>query len=403
MIRFRVPTRWASAVLADYLEEFTVDDLCHYQGLFEETFRQLRTVGLELSVADILCRDGALAVPSPSVTVGVRARALVAPVVVAVNIVRARPGRWIREIAVPAVSELRGLTDAVTDPIEAWSRACEVRNDAFKTRYPVTFGPLIAASLFASVATPDTRFPESPDIEAVRLIRDRDWSALRDRFRGRETALLSRPSRPSWATAMPGRPAQCPSIGTGSANTRGSRWTMPVRRYVGRVLAARAWTILIYEECAETGRRALIHGPLPRGSDLVPLTHLRPAPRAETCPINTRRTATRWSGIGIGAGTVTAQVVVAATIDTIDPPDGEPFILVCPQTTPGWLPAMLASVGIVTETGTRASHAAIVARETGIPAVVGVGPLFQTLATGDICSVDADTGTVTIVRKKLDQ
>jgi phosphohistidine swiveling domain-containing protein len=69
-------------------------------------------------------------------------------------------------------------------------------------------------------------------------------------------------------------------------------------------------------------------------------------------------------------------------------------ILVAPSTNPGWTPLFLTAKGLVTETGGPMSHGAVVAREYGIPAVVGVADATQRIRTGQQITVDGSAGTV---------
>jgi pyruvate,water dikinase len=69
-------------------------------------------------------------------------------------------------------------------------------------------------------------------------------------------------------------------------------------------------------------------------------------------------------------------------------------ILVAPSTDPGWTPLFLTAGGLVMEMGGAMSHGAVVAREYGIPAVVGVPDATELINTGDRISVDGTTGTV---------
>jgi pyruvate,orthophosphate dikinase len=87
---------------------------------------------------------------------------------------------------------------------------------------------------------------------------------------------------------------------------------------------------------------------------------------------------------------------------------GESVILVRPTTSPADLPGVLASVGVVTGRGGRTSHAAVVARGLGRPAVCGVGEVrvtpdggsavigSVTISEGDVLSVDGDRGVVAL-------
>ena len=69
-------------------------------------------------------------------------------------------------------------------------------------------------------------------------------------------------------------------------------------------------------------------------------------------------------------------------------------VLVAEQTNPDYVPAMRKAVAIVTERGGRTSHAAIVSRELGIPAVVGAVGARKTLKDGVVVSVNGSTGEV---------
>ncbi len=69
-------------------------------------------------------------------------------------------------------------------------------------------------------------------------------------------------------------------------------------------------------------------------------------------------------------------------------------VLVTEMTSPDFVPAMRRAAAIVTDTGGRTSHAAIVSRELGIPCVVGTGTATATLKTGQIVTVDGAGGKV---------
>ncbi|GAB3732024.1 PEP/pyruvate-binding domain-containing protein [Nocardiopsis nanhaiensis] len=96
------------------------------------------------------------------------------------------------------------------------------------------------------------------------------------------------------------------------------------------------------------------------------------------------------------AGTVegTARVVASAAEGEALAP-GE--ILVTTVTNVGWTPLFPRAGAVVTDVGAPLSHAAIVARELGIPAVVGCGDATTRIATGDRIRVDGSRGTVEIV------
>ncbi|ONI81184.1 phosphoenolpyruvate synthase [Actinosynnema sp. ALI-1.44] len=94
-----------------------------------------------------------------------------------------------------------------------------------------------------------------------------------------------------------------------------------------------------------------------------------------------------------GSITGTARVVLDPVGAHLEP--GE--ILVAPSTDPGWTPLFLTAGGLVMEMGGANSHGAVVAREYGIPAVVGVADATHRITTGQTITVDGATGVVTPV------
>jgi pyruvate,water dikinase len=72
-------------------------------------------------------------------------------------------------------------------------------------------------------------------------------------------------------------------------------------------------------------------------------------------------------------------------------------ILVSRITAPSWEPVFARIGAVVTDIGGMMSHAAIVCREYGLPAVTGTGSATTTIATGQRVRVDGDTGTVTVL------
>ena len=67
------------------------------------------------------------------------------------------------------------------------------------------------------------------------------------------------------------------------------------------------------------------------------------------------------------------------------------------MTNVGWTPLFPRAGAVVTDVGAPLSHAAIVARELGIPAVVGCGDATMRLRTGDRVRVDGEQGTVEVL------
>jgi rifampicin phosphotransferase len=70
---------------------------------------------------------------------------------------------------------------------------------------------------------------------------------------------------------------------------------------------------------------------------------------------------------------------------------------VAPSTDPGWTPLFLTAAGLVMEMGGAMSHGSVVAREYGIPAVVGVDSASTHIQTGQLIEVDGGSGTVRII------
>ena len=99
------------------------------------------------------------------------------------------------------------------------------------------------------------------------------------------------------------------------------------------------------------------------------------------------------SGVPASAGRSTGTVRVIRGPDEFDQlRPGE--ILVAPFTAPAWTPLFTRAAAVVTDVGSAASHASIIAREYGIPAVVGCIDATARLQTGMRVTVDGSTGNV---------
>ncbi|HET9234664.1 MAG TPA: PEP/pyruvate-binding domain-containing protein [Candidatus Eisenbacteria bacterium] len=97
-------------------------------------------------------------------------------------------------------------------------------------------------------------------------------------------------------------------------------------------------------------------------------------------------------GIGCSPGVVTKPVKVIRTPSEDARLEGE--ILVAERTDPGWVPLYPSVSGLLIERGSILSHSAIVAREMGIPTIVGILGLTSTLETGQVVTMDGAAGTV---------
>jgi pyruvate,water dikinase len=102
-------------------------------------------------------------------------------------------------------------------------------------------------------------------------------------------------------------------------------------------------------------------------------------------------------GIGASPGRVTGPACVIhgpEEFDRMKPGD----ILVAKITTPAWTPLFAMASGIVTDVGGPLSHSSIVAREYGVPAVLGTGVGTERIRSGQPITVDGDGGVVTLVK-----
>ncbi len=101
-------------------------------------------------------------------------------------------------------------------------------------------------------------------------------------------------------------------------------------------------------------------------------------------------------GLSIGEAVVSAPVcLIEDTANIEDFVDGS--ILVTGTTDPDWVPIMKRAAGVITDHGGRTSHAAIVSRELGLPAIVGAGNATEVLHTGQLVTLSCASGDEGIV------
>ncbi|WP_276300271.1 pyruvate, water dikinase [Halorussus lipolyticus] len=105
------------------------------------------------------------------------------------------------------------------------------------------------------------------------------------------------------------------------------------------------------------------------------------------------------SGLGASPGIASGAVRIVGQLDQLDKVS-EGDIIVTEMTTPDMVPAMKRAAGIVTDEGGMTSHAAIVSRELGVPAVVGCTDATPTLTDDQRITIDGDKGTITEGRKE---
>jgi pyruvate,water dikinase len=98
-------------------------------------------------------------------------------------------------------------------------------------------------------------------------------------------------------------------------------------------------------------------------------------------------------GLGASPGVVSGAVRIVHKLDHLDQVQ-EGDVMVTEMTMPDMVPAMKRAAGIVTDEGGMTSHAAIISRELGVPAVVGTGNGTRLLEDGQQVTIDGDKGTV---------
>lgn len=118
-----------------------------------------------------------------------------------------------------------------------------------------------------------------------------------------------------------------------------------------------------------------------------------PAPAAAEASADLSTAEVLATGAAASVGRAAGPVKIIHSpkeIDKVLPGD----VLVTEMTSPDYVPAMKRAAAIVTDTGGRTSHAAIVSRELGIPCVVGTGTATHTLQAGQMVTVDGASGKI---------
>ncbi|RMI33719.1 phosphoenolpyruvate synthase [Nocardia stercoris] len=135
---------------------------------------------------------------------------------------------------------------------------------------------------------------------------------------------------------------------------------------------------------------ALAAEPSPAGTTSASITQTDNEVRPEATPGE----AVLVTGLGAAPGQATGAVrVLRSPAEGSTLRDGE--ILVAPMTDPDWLPTISRAAAVVTDRGGMTCHAAIVARELGVPCVVGTGSGTTALTDGMLVRVDGAAGSVT--------
>lgn len=105
----------------------------------------------------------------------------------------------------------------------------------------------------------------------------------------------------------------------------------------------------------------------------------------------------KLSGVGASSGVVEGRAVVVTDPGVAEIDDGD--ILIAHTTDPSWISLMFLSSALVVDIGGMMSHAAVVARELGIPCVMNTGAGTRAVNTGDLIRVDGADGTVEVLNR----
>jgi len=371
---------------------------------------------------------------------------------------RHRPLRWVGADLQTALDEARRLLDTDLDALSERElltlaqKAITLRTALFVSRRP-HFLPSFALKIISEPLSrllpglkeagnlsgmdyPTARFRRDLADLALAQRQTADGNGSDDDFNrtvarflaahgGRGQTFLPLVSDPVWDTARDSLLAVLPALAATTARPaddaepRAKRHG-PLTRRLTEIAAERDWMAYGYEQATRVirnsvqalGDRFARSGHLADPHDVV---HLRldeieqivtggPPPREviyQRCsafgllrrPSVANDPAAVLRGVGASPGTYegVARVVVAPeAFDTLNP--GE--ILVCEMTSPTWLPLLMVAGAVVADRGGILSHAAIVAREFGIPAVTGTGRATTWMVSGSRYLVDGGKGTV---------
>ena len=108
--------------------------------------------------------------------------------------------------------------------------------------------------------------------------------------------------------------------------------------------------------------------------------------------------ADELGGIPCSGGEVTGEAYVVEDVKKVSNISDK--ILVTKMTDPGWVFLLASAKGVISEKGSLLSHTAIISRELGIPAVVGVENLMTSIEMGDIIKLDGSTGRIKIIKRR---
>lgn len=152
---------------------------------------------------------------------------------------------------------------------------------------------------------------------------------------------------------------------------------------------------LVEARRAERERYAALELPTSWSGMPQPIARIQHDPDADppTTPVLT--------GIGASPGIVEGRVRVLLDPAFTEIEDGE--ILVAPTTDPSWASVIFLAAALVVDMGGMLSHAAVVAREMGVPCVMDTRTGTRALHDGDVCRVDGSTGRIEILQRSANR
>ena len=106
------------------------------------------------------------------------------------------------------------------------------------------------------------------------------------------------------------------------------------------------------------------------------------------------------SGVPCSGGICEGEALVITDVN--DTGDVKDKILITKMTDPGWVFLLTQAKGVISEKGSLLSHTAIISREIGIPSIVGVKDLMDTVQSGDIIRMNGDKGKIEILKRSSD-
>jgi pyruvate,water dikinase len=110
--------------------------------------------------------------------------------------------------------------------------------------------------------------------------------------------------------------------------------------------------------------------------------------------VNSIANSTVIQGLGASSGIVTAPIQIILQLPSPTEQKITGSILITTEITSAWIPLLKQASGIILEQGSMTSHGAIIARELGIPAVVGIPKITQLFTSGETVLLDGNTGKI---------